>query len=131
MASIQKSIKMYDDLYDILNVIVGSAAAAASTLDDMWDTVNDELDTTPIENVRDELEKMAMEWNAFEEAVSQLDFSQMVVPQIDILSMNQLVNVEVSVMANKSPTPDPQEIRPDTVPNGPPISADMQIEWNL
>ena len=131
MASIQKSIKMYDDLYDILNVIVGSAAAAASTLDDMWDTVNDELDTTPIENVRDELEKMAMEWNAFEEAVSQLDVPQMVVPQIDILSMNQLVNVEVSVMANKSPTPDPQEIRPDTVPNGPPISADMQIEWNL
>ena len=131
MASIQKSIKMYDDLYDILNVIVGSAAAAASTLDDMWDTVNDELDTTPIENVRDVLDKMAMEWNAFEEAVSQLDVPQMVVPQIDILSMNQLVNVEVSVMANKSPTPDPQEIRPDTVPNGPPISADMQIEWNL
>ena len=131
MASIQKSIKMYDDLYDILNVIVGSAAAAASTLDDMWDTVNDELDTTPIENVRDELEKMAMEWNAFEEAVSQLDVPQMVVPQIDILSMNQPANVEVSVMANKSPTPDPQEIRPDTVPNGPPISADMQIEWNL
>lgn len=131
MASIQKSIKMYDDLYDILNVIVGSAAAAASTLEDLWDTVNDELDTSPIENVRDELEKMAMEWNAFEEAVSELDVPQMVVPQIDILSMNQLVNVEVSVMANKSPTPDPQEIRPDTVPNGPPISAGMQIEWNL
>lgn len=131
MASIQKSIKMYDDLYDILNVIVGSAAAAASTLEDLWDTVNDEMDTSPIENVRDELEKMAMEWNAFEEAVSELDVPQMVVPQIDILSMNQLVNVEVSVMANKSPTPDPQEIRPDTVPNGPPISAGMQIEWNL
>ncbi len=127
MASIQKSIKMYDDLYDILNVIVGSAAA--STLEDLWDTVNDEMDTSPIENVRDELEKMAMEWNAFEEAVSELDVPQMVVPQIDILSMNQLVNVEVSVMANKSPASKPQEIRPDTVPNGPPVSAKMRAEW--
>lgn len=131
MASVQKSMKMYDDLYEILNVIVVSAAAAASTLEDLWDTVNDELDTSPIENVRDELEKMAMEWNAFEEAISELDVPQMVVPQIDILSMNQLVNVEVSVMANNAPASDPQEIRPDTVPNGPPISAGMQIEWNL
>lgn len=129
MASVQKSIKMYDDLYDILNVIVGSAAAAASTLEDLWDTVNDELDTSPIENVRDELEKMAMEWNAFEEAVSELDVPQMVVPQIDILSMNQLVNVEVSVMANNAPASKPQEIRPDTVPNGPPVSAKMRAEW--
>ncbi len=130
MASIQKSMRMYDDLYDLLNVIVSSAAVAASTLEDMWATVNDELDTGPIENVRDELEKMHMEWNELGETISELDVPEMIIPQIDILAMNQLVNVEVSLMVRNMPTPDPQEIRPDTVPNGPPLSTGMQIEWD-
>lgn len=127
MASIQKSIRMYDELYDILNVIVGSAVIAASALEDMWDTVNEELDTSPIENARDELEKMTVEWNEFEQAISELDVPKIVVPQIDILAMNQVVNVDVIVC--DLPTLNPQEIRPDTVPNAPPISTKIGIDW--
>ncbi len=129
IASIQKSMRMYDELYDILNVIVSSAAVAASTLEDLWDTVNEELDTSPIENARDEIEKMTVEWNELEQAISELDVPKMVVPQVDILAMNQVVNVEVSLMVCDLPTSNPQEIRPDTVPNGPPISTKMRAEW--
>ena len=129
VASIQKSVKMYDELYTVLNGIVSSADITASTLEDLWDTVNDGSVADSIENVRDELDRMAMEWNEFEQAISVLDIPKMVVPQIDILAMNQLINVEVSLTFCDLPTSNPQEIRPDTVPNAPPISTKMEIEW--
>lgn len=128
MASIQTGIELNDGFTSVLNNIISSVNLAVSAMENMQGAMNADIDTSSLAGARSEIDQATIAVNELERAMSDLTAPSMDTPQVD-MGTAQVINVDVKPSIPDPLIPDPQEIRPDVVPNAPPEPVDIPVEW--
>lgn len=123
MASIQTGIELNDGFTSVLNNIISSVNLAVSAMENMQEAMNSDIDTSSLAGARSEIDQATIAVNELERAMSDLT-----APSVD-MGTAQVINVDVNPVIPDPLIPDPQEIRPDVVPNAPPEPVDIPVEW--
>lgn len=122
--SIQTGIELNDGFTSIVNNIISSVDLAVSAMMDMQGAMNADIDTGSLEGARSEIDQATIAVNELERAMSELT-----APTVDTAGTGQVINVTVNPVIPDPLVPEPQEIRPDVIPNAPPEPLDIPVEW--
>ena len=83
MSSIQTGIELNDQFSGVLNNIVNSVNLAVSAMYDMQQSMNADIDTSSIEDARDEINQATAAINAMNEALNNQTAPDIAPPVVD------------------------------------------------
>lgn len=127
MSSIQTGIELQDNFSGVMYAIIDSVNMAVSSLGDLSQSMNADVDTGSLEAARNEVEQMA---DAVDElnAASRQTAPDIAPPVVDG-GNGQVINVDVNPVLPDPLVENPEPIRPEIQPNAPPDPINVPIQW--
>lgn len=127
MSSIQTGIELQDNFSGVMYAIIDSVNMAVSSLGDLSQSMNADVDTGSLEAARNEVEQMA---DAVDElnAASRQTAPDIAPPVVDG-GNGQVINVDVNPVLPDPLVENPEPIRPEIQPNAPPEPVNVPIQW--
>lgn len=127
MSSIQTGIELQDNFSGVMYGIINSVNTAVSSLYDLEQSMNADVDTGNLEAARNEIEQMA---DAVDElnAASNQNAPDIAPPVVDG-GNGQVINVDVNPILPDPLVENPEPIRPEIQPNAPPDPINVPIQW--
>lgn len=131
MSSIQTGIELNDQFSGVLNNIISSVNLAVSAMYDMQQSMNTDIDTSSLEEARDETNQATAAIEAMNQAASRQTAPDIVPPVVDG-GNGQVINVDVNPVLPDPLVENPEPIRPEIQPNAPPDPEPVEIPvtWN-
>lgn len=131
MSSIQTGIELNDQFSGVLNNIISSVNLAVSTMYDMQQSMNTDIDTSSLEGARDEINQATAAIEAMNQAASRQTAPDIAPPVVDG-GNGQVINVDVNPVLPDPLVENPEPIRPEIQPNAPPDPEPVEIPvtWN-
>lgn len=126
MSSIQTGIELQDNFSGVMYAIIDSVNMAVSSLDDLSQSMNADVDTGSLETARNEVEQMADAVDELNAAVSQ---QPDIAPPVVDGGNGQVINVDVNPVLPDPLVENPEPIRPEIQPNAPPEPVNVPIQW--
>ena len=126
MSSIQTGIELQDNFSGVMYAIIDSVNMAVSSLDDLSQSMNADVDTGSLEGARDEVEQMADAVDELNAAVGQ---QPDIAPPVVDGGNGQVINVDVNPVLPDPLVENPEPIRPEIQPNAPPEPVNVPIQW--
>lgn len=129
MSSIQTGIELQDNFSGVMYAIIDSVNMAVSSLDDLSQSMNADVDTGSLETARNEVEQMADAVDELNAAVGQ---QPDIAPPVVDGGNGQVINVDVNPVLPDPLVENPEPIRPEIQPNAPPDPEPVEIPvtWN-
>lgn len=128
MASIQTGIELNDQFTSVIYGIINAVNLTVSTMEDMQQTMNTEMDTSGIEGVRDEINQATIAMNELNAAM-QGQTAPDVVPPVVPNTTGQVINTDVNPVLPDPLVENPEPIRPEIQPNAPPEPVEVPVQW--
>ncbi len=127
MSSIQTGIELQDNFSGVMYAIIDSVNMAVSSLGDLSQSMNADVDTGSLEAARNEVEQMV---DAVDElnAASRQTAPDIAPPVVDG-GNGQVINVDVNPVLPDPLVENPEPIRPEIQPNAPPEPVNVPIQW--
>ena len=131
MSSIQTGIELNDQFSGVLNNIISSVNLAVSAMYDMQQSMNTDIDTSSLEEARDEINQATAAVEAMNQAASRQTAPDIAPPVVDG-GNGQVINVDVNPVLPDPLVENPEPIRPEIQPNAPPDPEPVEIPvtWN-
>lgn len=126
MSSIQTGIELQDNLSGVMYAIIDSVNMAVSSLDDLSQSMNADVDTGSLEAARNEVEQMTDAVDELNAAVGQ---QPDIAPPVVDGGNGQVINVDVNPVLPDPLVENPEPIRPEIQPNAPPEPVNVPIQW--
>lgn len=126
MSSIQTGIELQDNFSGVMYAIIDSVNMAVSSLDDLSQSMNADVDTGSLEAARNEVEQMADAVDELNAAVGQ---QPDIAPPVVDGGNGQVINVDVNPVLPDPLVENPEPIRPEIQPNAPPDPVNVPIQW--
>lgn len=127
MSSIQTGIELQDNFSGVMYGIINSVNTAVSSLYDMQQSMNADVDTGNLEVARNEIEQMADAVDELNAACNQ-NAPDIAPPVVDG-GNGQVINVDVNPILPDPLVENPEPIRPEIQPNAPPDPINVPIQW--
>lgn len=129
MSSIQTGIELQDNFSGVMYAIIDSVNMAVSSLDDLSQSMNADVDTGSLETARNEVEQMADAVDELNAAVGQ---QPDIAPPVVDGGNGQVINVDVNPVLPDPLVENSEPIRPEIQPNAPPDPEPVEIPvtWN-
>lgn len=130
MSSIQTGIELQDNFSGVMYGIINSVNTAVSSLYDLEQSMNADVDTGNLEVARNEIEQMADAVDELNAACNQ-NAPDIAPPVVDG-GNGQVINVDVNPILPDHLVENPEPIRPEIQPNAPPDPEPVEIPvtWN-
>lgn len=130
MSSIQTGIELQDNFSGVMYGIINSVNTAVSSLYDLEQSMNADVDTGNLEVARNEIEQMADAVDELNAACNQ-NAPDIAPPVVDG-GNGQVINVDVNPVLPDPLVENPEPIRPEIQPNAPPDPEPVEIPvtWN-
>lgn len=131
MSSIQTGIELQDNFSGVMYGIINSVNTAVSSLYDLEQSMNADIDTSSIEGARDEINQATAAIEAMNQAASRQTAPDIAPPVVDG-GNGQVINVDVNPILPDPLVENPEPIRPEIQPNAPPDPEPVEIPvtWN-
>lgn len=131
MSSIQTGIELNDQFSGVLNNIISSVNLAVSAMYDMQQSMNADIDTSSIEDARDEINQATAAIEAMNQAASRQTAPDIAPPVVDG-GNQEPIPVPVDPVLPDPLVENPEPIRPEIQPNAPPDPEPVEIPvtWN-
>ena len=131
MSSIQTGIELNDQFSGVLNNIISSVNLAVSAMYDMQQSMNADIDTSSIEEARDEINQATAAIEAMNQAASRQTAPDIAPPVVDG-GNQEPIPVPVDPVLPDPLVENPEPIRPEIQPNAPPDPEPVEIPvtWN-
>lgn len=131
MSSIQTGIELNDQFSGVLNNIISSVNLAVSAMYDMQQSMNADIDTSSIEEARDEINQATAAIEAMNQAASRQTAPDIAPPVVDG-GNQEPISVPVDPVLPDPLVENPEPIRPEIQPNAPPDPEPVEIPvtWN-
>ena len=126
MSSIQTGIELQDNFSGVMYAIIDSVNMAVSSLGDLSQSMNADVDTGSLEAARNEVEQMADAVDELNAAVGQ---QPDIAPPVVDGGNGQVINVDVNPVLPDPLVENPELIRPEIQPNAPPEPVNVPIQW--
>ena len=126
MSSIQTGIELQDNFSGVMYAIIDSVNMAVSSLGDLSQSMNADVDTGSLEAARNEVEQMADAVDELNVAVGQ---QPDIAPPVVDGGNGQVINVDVNPVLPDPLVENPEPIRPEIQPNAPPDPVNVPIQW--
>lgn len=127
MSSIQTGIELQDNFSGVMYGIINSVNTAVSSLYDLEQSMNADIDTSNLEVARNEIEQMADAVDELNAACNQ-NAPDIAPPVVDG-GNGQVINVDVNPILPDPLVENPEPIRPEIQPNAPPDPVNVPIQW--
>ena len=127
MSSIQTGIELQDNFSGVMYGIINSVNTAVSSLYDLEQSMNADVDTGNLEVARNEIEQMADAVDELNAACNQ-NAPDIAPPVVDG-GNGQVINVDVNPILPDPLVENPEPIRPEIQPNVPPDPINVPIQW--
>lgn len=129
MSSIQTGIELQDNFSGVMYGIINSVNMAVSSLDDLSQSMNADVDTGSLEAARNEVEQMV---DAVDELNATVGQQPDIAPPVVDGGNGQVINVDVNPVLPDPLVENPEPIRPEIQPNAPPDPEPVEIPvtWN-
>ena len=127
MSSIQTGIELQDNFSGVMYGIINSVNTAVSSLYDLEQSMNADVDTGNLEVARNEIEQMADAVDELNAACNQ-NAPDIAPPVVDG-GNGQVINVDVNPVLPDHLVENPEPIRPEIQPNAPPDPINVPIQW--
>lgn len=127
MSSIQTGIELQDNFSGVMYGIINSVNTAVSSLYDLEQSMNADVDTGNLEVARNEIEQMADAVDELNAACNQ-NAPDIAPPVVDG-GNGQVINVDVNPILPDPLVENPEPIRPEIQPNAPPDPINVPIQW--
>lgn len=127
MSSIQTGIELQDNFSGVMYGIINSVNTAVSSLYDLEQSMNADVDTGNLEVARNEIEQMADAVDELNAACNQ-NAPDIAPPVVDG-GNGQVINVDVNPVLPDPLVENPEPIRPEIQPNAPPDPINVPIQW--
>lgn len=127
MSSIQTGIELQDNFSGVMYGIINSVNTAVSSLYDLEQSMNADVDTGNLEVARNEIEQMADAADELNAACNQ-NAPDIAPPVVDG-GNGQVINVDVNPILPDPLVENPEPIRPEIQPNAPPDPINVPIQW--
>lgn len=127
MSSIQTGIELQDNFSGVMYGIINSVNTAVSSLYDLEQSMNADVDTGNLEVARNEIEQMADAVDELNAACNQ-NAPDIAPPVVDG-GNGQVINVDVNPILPDPLVENPEPIRPEIQPNAPPDPINVSIQW--
>lgn len=128
MSSIQTGIELNDQFSGVLNNIISSVNLAVSAMYDMQQSMNADIDTSSIEDARDEINQATAAIEAMNQAASRQTAPDIAPPVVDG-GNQEPIPVPVDPVLPDPLVENPEPIRPEIQPNAPPDPVNVPIQW--
>lgn len=129
MSSIQTGIELNDQFSGVLNNIISSVNLAVSAMYDMQQSMNADIDTSNIEGARDEINQATAAIEAMNQAASRQTAPDIAPPVVDG-GNQEPISVPVDPVLPDPLVENPEPIRPEIQPNGPPDPIEIPVTWD-
>lgn len=129
MSSIQTGIELNDQFSGVLNNIISSVNLAVSAMYDMQQSMNADIDTSSIEGARDEINQATAAIEAMNQAASRQTAPDIAPPVVDG-GNQEPISVPVDPVLPDPLVENPEPIRPEIQPNGPPDHIEIPVTWD-
>lgn len=126
MSSIQTGIELQDNFSGVMYAIMDSVNTAVSSLDDLSQAMNADVDTGSLEAARNEVEQMV---DAVDELNATVGQQPDIAPPVVDGGNGQVINVDVNPVLPDPLVENPEPIRPEIQPNAPPDPVNVPIQW--
>lgn len=126
MSSIQTGIELQDNFSGVMYAIMDSVNMAVSSLDDLSQAMNADVDTGSLEAARNEVEQMV---DAVDELNATVGQQPDIAPPVVDGGNGQVINVDVNPVLPDPLVENPEPIRPEIQPNAPPDPVNVPIQW--
>lgn len=127
MSSIQTGIELQDNFSGVMYGIINSVNTAVSSLYDLEQSMNADVDTGNLEVARNEIEQMADAVDELNAACNQ-NAPDIAPPVVDG-GNGQVINVDVNPILPDPLVENPEPIRPEIQPDAPPDPINVPIQW--
>lgn len=129
MSSIQTGIELQDNFSGVMYAIIDSVNMAVSSLDDLSQAMNADVDTGSLEAARNEVEQMV---DAVDELNATVGQQPDIAPPVVDGGNGQVINVDVNPVLPDPLVENPEPIGPEIQPNAPPDPEPVEIPvtWN-
>lgn len=127
MSSIQTGIELQDNFSGVMYGIINSVNTAVSSLYDLEQSMNADVDTGNLEVARNEIEQMADAVDELNAACNQ-NAPDIAPPVVDG-GNGQVINVDVNPILPDPLVENPEPIRPEIQPNAPLDPINVPIQW--
>ena len=127
MSSIQTGIELQDNFSGVMYGIINSVNTAVSSLYDLEQSMNADVDTGNLEVARNEIEQMADAVDELNAACNQ-NAPDIAPPVVDG-GNGQVINEDVNPILPDPLAENPEPIRPEIQPNAPPDPINVPIQW--
>lgn len=128
MSSIQTGIELQDNFSGVMYGIINSVNTAVSSLYDLEQSMNADIDTSSIEGARDEINQATAAIEAMNQAACNQNAPDIAPPVVDG-GNGQVINVDVNPILPDPLVENPEPIRPEIQPNAPPDPINVPIQW--
>lgn len=131
MSSIQTGIELNDQFSGVLNNIISSVNLAVSAMYDMQQSMNADIDTSSLEEARDEINQATAAIEAMNQAASRQTAPDIAPPVVDG-GNQEPISVPIDPVLPDPLVENPEPIRPEIQPNAPPDPEPVEIPvtWN-
>lgn len=126
MSSIQTGIELQDNFSGVMYGIINSVNTAVSSLYDLEQSMNADVDTGNLEVARNEIEQMV---DAVDELNATVGQQPDIAPPVVDGGNGQVINVDVNPVLPDPLVENPEPIRPEIQPNAPPDPVNVPIQW--
>lgn len=127
MSSIQTGIELQDNFSGVMYGIINSVNTAVSSLYDLEQSMNADVDTGNLEVARNEIEQMADAVDELNAACNQN--APNIAPPVVDGGNGQVINVDVNPILPDPLVENPEPIRLEIQPNAPPDPINVPIQW--
>ena len=128
MSSIQTGIELQDNFSGVMYGIINSVNTAVSSLYDLEQSMNADVDTGNLEVARNEIEQMADAVDELNAACNQ-NAPDIAPPVVDG-GNQEPISVPVDPVLPDPLVENPEPIRPEIQPNAPPDPIEIPVTWD-
>lgn len=128
MSSIQTGIELQDNFTGVMYGIINSVNLAISSVEEMSQALNADIDTSSLEGARDEINQVTAALDEMQESVNN-QIAPDIAPATVGDTSGQVINVDVNPVIPDPLVENPEPIRPEIQPNAPPEPVEVPIQW--
>lgn len=128
MSSIQTGIELQDNFTGVMYGIINSVNLAISSVEEMSQAMNADIDTSSLEGARDEINQVTAALDEMQESVNN-QIAPDIAPATVGDTSGQVINVDVNPVIPDPLVENPEPIRPEIQPNAPPEPVEVPIQW--
>lgn len=128
MSSIQTGIELQDNFTGVMYGIINSVNLAISSVEEMSQALNTDIDTSSLEGARDEINQVTAALDEMQESVNK-QIAPDIAPATVGDTSGQVINVDVNPVIPDPLVENPEPIRPEIQPNAPPEPVEVPIQW--